>query len=87
MLAAHISTASHGEDIACCVYLGFDENIAFYWRFVALVISFINGLGAGFGTRDAEFGLEVGTAILAVLLVIQATLVLRLPTRDKADYR
>jgi hypothetical protein len=86
MLAAQITTASYGENIACCVYLGFDEKIALYWRLIALVISLINGLGAGFGTRNAEFGLEVGTAILAVLLVIQATLVLRITTGDKVEY-
>jgi hypothetical protein len=86
ILTAYISTACYSEDIACCVYLGFDEKMAFYWRIIALVLSLVIGVGAGLGTRDVEFGLEVGTAVLAVLLVIQATLALRISTRDNIDY-
>ena len=45
-----------------------------YWQLVALTLSIFGGLAAGIGLKDGQVGLDVATAILAVLLVIHGTL-------------
>lgn len=57
-----------------CVYLGLDEMMVGYWQLVALTLSVFGGLAAGFSLKDGQVGLDVATAILALLLVIQGAL-------------
>lgn len=59
-----------------CVYLDFDGTRAAQWRLVALFVSMLGGLGAGFGSKNAQLGLDVGTAMLAIFMVLQGSLIL-----------
>lgn len=69
-----------------CVYLGLDETMALYWRLAALMLSILGGLVVGFGSRDAQLGLDVGTAILAILLVFHGTLRIQATLSKRCSY-
>lgn len=57
-----------------CIYLELDEKKASYWRLAALFLSILRGMGTGVGSKNARLGLDVGTAMLAILLVLQGSL-------------
>jgi hypothetical protein len=57
-----------------CVYLELDEARASYWRLAALFLSILGGIGTGVGSKNAQLGLDVGTAMLALFLVLRGSL-------------
>ena len=57
-----------------CVYLELDEATVSHWRLAGLFLSILGGLGTGVGSKNAQLGLDVGTAMLAIFLVLQGSL-------------
>ena len=68
------SHSADTEERILCIYLEVDETLASYWRLTALIFSLFIGLGSGLGSRNAQLGLDIGSCMLAALLVLQSAL-------------
>ena len=66
--------STNTEERILCIYLEVDETLASYWRLTALVFSLFIGLGIGLSSRNAQLGLDLGSCMLAALLVLQSGL-------------
>jgi hypothetical protein len=62
------------ENEVFCVYLELDDARASHWRLAALFLSVLGGIGTGVGSKNAQLGLDVGTTMLALFLVLRGSL-------------
>jgi hypothetical protein len=65
-----------GNETAICFGSEFHGKSAALWLFLALLVSAVGGIGAGFCAQDINMGMNVGTGLLAVLSTLQGVLLL-----------
>ncbi|KAF2118804.1 hypothetical protein BDV96DRAFT_596632 [Lophiotrema nucula] len=67
----------NGVDRVWCLYYKLDGVVASMWALVSLVVSFIVGIAASFGSENGELGLGVGAGLMAVFTLVQSAIIMR----------